>query len=131
MKDLRDLRKLKVIFKKDDTLLDKDFFDYVLKNVYKEDEKNFLIGCRHTLERHYAEAIKWFQLSSCNDSVVMILLLSFKLGDVFLFEEYYQENIKIGKTFKKMGFKPYIQTESREYSVNEELLKELRRLVSY
>jgi len=30
MKDLRDLRKLKVIFKKDDTLLDKDFFDYLI-----------------------------------------------------------------------------------------------------
>lgn len=125
MIDPRDLRKTKVIFKRNEELLSPAFFEN-LEEVAKEKElKNFLRGCKHILEKHYAEAIKWFQLVEDEDATLMVLLCAYKLGDRFLFSEYYREDLT-GSILKNLGIDIYLQKENKVVKVNNEVLKKLK-----
>ncbi|WP_457622438.1 hypothetical protein [Persephonella sp.] len=128
MLEIKDLRRLKIVFKKDGKILDRAFFDRLIENTDDKDLKNFLIGCRHTVERHYTEALKWFLISGCDDSRVLIILLSYKLGDDFLFDEYYEEDLDFGETLKKLGIEVYLQTGEDEYRVDKDLIRELNKI---
>ena len=123
-------RKVKIIFKKDGKELKTEFFDELLKNENLSiDDKWFLRGYKHITERHYAEAIKRFQLSKNVDSIMMILAISFKIADKFLFEEYYKEIQgveKFGELFNKFGIKPFIKIDEKDYQLDLELIKKLK-----
>ncbi len=128
-------RKIKIIFKKDNKELDTQFFENLLeKKDLSFDEKWFVRGCKHITERHYAEAIKRFQLSKNTDSILMILAVSFKLADKFLFDEYYKE-IKIkknyGEMFEKFGIKPFIKFDDKEYKLDLNLIEKLKEALNW
>ncbi len=128
MFSFKDLKKLRIVFKKSGKAVGKDFFDSIIEKAPDKDLRNFLIGCRHTVERHYTEALKWFQISGCEDSKGLIVLLSYKLGDDFLMEQYYSEDIDIGKTLNKLGLELYISIDNKEYKVDGSLLKNLCKI---
>jgi len=126
--DIRELKRLKPIFLnlKNEEVKPEELEKLIEKETDLE-LKNFLRGCKHTTERHYSEAIKWFQLAdNLNDSVLLILFLSLKLGDNYLFNEYFTENLEIGDTFlKKVEFRPYVKFEDKLYPLDMEFIKSL------
>ncbi len=125
MIDPKDLRKTKIIFKRKEEILSPAFFEN-LEEVAKDKKlKNFLRGCKHTLEKHYAEAIKWFQLVEGDDATLMVLLCAYKLGDSFLFSEYYREDLS-GSILNNLGIEIYLQKDKELIKVNNELLKKLK-----
>ncbi len=121
----KELRKTKIMCKKNEEVLTPTFFENLEKTAEDKNLKNFFRGCKHILERHFAEAIKWFQLVDDDDAILMILLCAYKLGDKFLFSEYYRENFE-GSIFKNLGIDIYLQKENRIVKVNNEVLKKLK-----
>ncbi len=103
MVDIKELRKAKIIFEISGKKASIETFEQLEEKSKNIEEKYFFRGCKHTLEKHFSEAIKWFQLVNDRDAIFMILLNAFKLGDLFLFSEYYSEDIKSGKKKKKFG----------------------------
>ncbi len=127
-------RKTKIIFKEGENEVKTDFFEELLKDENLSlEEKWFLRGCKHITERHYTEAIKRFQLSKNVDSVVMILSISFKIADRFMFDEYFNqaEDFKeFGKMFKRFGIKPYLDTGTELKEITPELIKKLKEALN-
>jgi len=110
--EIRELKKIKPIFlDKNQHEITPSYLDELIEKEKNTAKKNFLRGCKHTTERHYTEAIKWFQLADeYNDSVLLILFLSLKLDDTFLFNEYFTENLECGDIFsKEVEFKPFVK----------------------
>ncbi|WP_457623202.1 hypothetical protein [Persephonella sp.] len=128
MDDLKNVRKLKVIIKKDGKELDTEYINKVINETDNVEIRNFLIGCRHTIERHYTEGIKWFQLSNFGDSVLMILILSYKIGDSFMFNEYYTDDLKGGDLLNKLGFEVFVRFGDREFKLDKYLIDSIFRL---
>ncbi|HHG74392.1 MAG TPA: hypothetical protein ENK22_05045 [Persephonella sp.] len=91
MVDPSKLKKLQILLKKEGKVLSADEIENISEKLKEENLKNFAIGLKHITERHFTEAIKWFQLSDCKDAPLIIALLSLKVGDTFLFEEYINE----------------------------------------
>jgi hypothetical protein len=133
MKELN-FRKIKIVFKKDKNELKTEFFERLLQ---KEDltlnEKWFLRGCKHITERHYTESIKRFQLSKNLDSVFMILAVSFKIADKFMFGEY-MKNIdntqKFGEMLNKFGIEVFIKIDEKEYKLTPELIEKMEKALN-
>ncbi len=126
-------RKVKILFKKGEEQLDTDFFENLLKNYELTlDEKWFLRGCKHITERHYTEAIKRFQLAKIPDSTLMILAVSFKIADKFLFNEYLNElkSENLGEIFKKFKFETFVQIEGEEYKLNLDLIELFKKALN-
>jgi hypothetical protein len=126
--EIKDLKKIKIQFIKEDgqeiTLEEINQLIEKEKNITK---KNFLRGCKHILEKHYPEAIKWFQLAEdFDDSILLILFLSFKLNDQYLLHEYFTENLEQYDIFKNIGFKPYIKYKEKTLPLNIEVIKTLK-----
>jgi phosphoglycolate phosphatase-like HAD superfamily hydrolase len=126
MIDVKLLRKTQIILKKDKKELTPIFFEEKEKNAENTEKKYFYRGCKHTLEKHYTEAIKWFQLVNDKDAVVMILLNAYKLGDRFLFDEYYSLAGE-GSFFEGENIKPFLKKENVLIPVDIKLLKELKK----
>ncbi len=129
MVDVRKLRKTYIIFKEENRQLNADFFEGKEKQSEDIQEKYFLRGCKHTVEKHYSEAIKWFQLVDDNDSTIMILLNAYKLGDFFLFSQYYTEELDKGNMFKRLGIQVFLKEGEREKTVSKSVLKEMYTLL--
>ncbi len=127
-------RKVKIFFKKDNREIKTEFFDDLLKNENLNlDEKWFLRGCKHITERHYTEAIKRFQLSKNLDSIVMILAVSFKIADKFMFDEYLNQIHKqkdYGKMFEKFGIKPFIKIDGKDFSLDLKTIEKLKKALN-
>jgi hypothetical protein len=122
------LKKLKPIFlNSENKEVDIKFIDKLIEKENNIIKKNFLRGCKHILEKHYTEAIKWFQLADeFNDSILLILFLSLKLGDVFLFKEYFTENLEVGDIFfKEIDIKPFIEYENELNVLDMNFIKNL------
>ncbi len=126
MIDIKRLRKAHILLKKEGKLLTPDYFEYLEKNTEDKDLMYFYRGCKHTLERHFTEAIKWFQLIDDEDAVLMILLNAYKIGDSFLFSEYFKEDLK-GNILKKTGLQVFLKIDNKEYPVDMHLIKELKK----
>lgn len=106
----KDLKKIKIIFKHKGKEINKDYFEILINNTKDKNEINFFRGCKHILEKHYTEAIKWFQLTdNYQEAVLLILILSIKLGDSFLFDEYYSEDIRNFPIFEKYDIYPFVK----------------------
>ena len=76
----KELRKIKLFFKSKDNFLNIADFEKLIDRSKNLDEKNFFRGCKHILEKHYTEAIKWFQLSDdFNESILLILFCSLNI----------------------------------------------------
>ena len=121
----KDLRKIKIIFKRNEENLSPAFFENLEEIAKEKDLKNFLRGCKHVLEKHYAEAIKWFQLVEDDDANLMILLCAYKLGDSFLFSEYYKEDLS-GNILESIGLEVFLQKCNETIKISNELLKKLK-----
>lgn len=94
---------------------------WVDENSVKQADENFLKGIKHIKERHYTEAIKWFQLSECPESPLIIAALAFKVGDEFLFEEYIDEPF-----VKKCGGNIYLVYDDNKIPLTKENLLKLK-----
>ncbi|WP_457625561.1 hypothetical protein [Persephonella sp.] len=127
MVDPSKLKKLKIVLEKDDDLLSIEKIEELIKREKEESLKNFFIGLKHIIERHYTEAIKWFQLSDCRDSTALIALLAFKVGDMFLYEEYSQETAE-EDCLKKQNISVYLTVDSRKIPFS---IKEIKKLPEY
>ncbi len=126
MFNIKDLKKLKIIFKSKGKELNKDYFENLINVIKDKNEINFFRGCKHILEKHYTEAIKWFQLTDdYPESVLLILILSIKLGDNFLFNEYYSEDIKSFSILEKYDIHPFIKN-GDEKLLNIDVIKNLK-----
>ncbi len=128
-------RRIKILLKKEGNLLDKDYFEKLLEEDIQIDDKWFLKGCRHITERHYTEAIKYFQLSSHIDAKFMALVSAFKVADKFLFEEYLSiidnlDKTKFSELFNRYGIEPYLSIENQELHLNLETINLLKQIFS-
>ncbi|MBK3331987.1 hypothetical protein GWK41_02760 [Persephonella atlantica] len=85
------LKKLKIFLQKNGKILKTADIQQIIDQTEDTDLKNFFIALKHITERHYTEAVKWLQLSQCKDANMIISLLSLKVGDFFLYEEYLKE----------------------------------------
>ncbi len=123
---IKKLKKIKPIFlNSKGEKIEVEDLDKLIEKEKDLNKKNFLRGCKHTLEKHYTEAIKWFQLSDTfNDSILLILFLSLKLGDFFLFKEYFTENLEVEDIFsKEFDIKPFIEYENTIRPLDLEFIK--------
>ncbi len=89
--DYLGLRKSQILLLKEEKALKSSDFENLLKKTKITDEKWFFRGCRHMVERHYTEALKNLQLSNTKDAVFLCTLISLKLADSFLLENYLEE----------------------------------------
>ncbi len=124
----RELKSLKLIFKNLETgnLISISDLDNLIKATNDTDIKNFLRGCKHILERHYTEAIKWFQLAdSFDESILLILFSSLKIKDSFLYEEYKTDKLGNFKIFKFYNFYPFIVIDNKEIALDLQMLNRL------
>ncbi len=128
MIDIRGLRKTHILLKKDNKELSPEYFEEKEEEAQEKDLKYFYRGCKHTLEKHFTEAIKWFQLVDDDDAVLMILLNAYKVGDSFLFNEYFKENLE-GSIFNKTKIKPFLKIENKEIPVSIDLIKTLKQFL--
>ncbi len=127
--EYRKLRKSKIVFidRKGREIPVEEINEFLEKTT-DSTELWFFRGCKHTLEKHYTEAIKNFQLSDTKDSLLMIVLSAFKLVDNFLMKEYTEELKKHKgnyKIFNKYGFYPALKVENKTYRIKEEEIEEL------
>jgi hypothetical protein len=109
MMEIKDFRKLKISFlKEDNSFLKEKEVEEILKNTQDMKEKWFLRGVIHILENHFSEAIKRFQLVNCKEAVLLILACSYKTKDDFIFNEYRSKILEIQDCgfFKKYSIKP-------------------------
>jgi len=127
MVDTRELRKAKIVFKISGKRVSVETFEKMEENSENIEEKYFFRGCKHTLEKHFSEAIKWFQLVQDHDATFMILLNAFKLGDSFLFSEYYKEDIKRGNLLKKTGLSVFLEIKGKMEPLSTDLIEKLKR----
>ncbi|PMP77263.1 MAG: hypothetical protein C0178_03155 [Sulfurihydrogenibium sp.] len=121
MMKIQDFRKLKIGFIKDDgSFLKEEDLEKQLNLVQDPKEKWFLRGLIHTLENHFSEAIKRFQLVDCKEAVILILACSYKTRDEFVFNEY-KEKLSTDdcKLFSKYGIKPVFLYEGNVLDLNE------------
>lgn len=89
MMEIKDFRKLKIGFlKEDNSFLKEEEIEKILEKTDDMQEKWFLRGVVHILENHFSEAIKRFQLVNCKEAVLLILACSYKTKDDFIFNEY-------------------------------------------
>lgn len=91
MVDPSKLKRLQILLKKEGRTLSPEEIEKISEKLKEESLKNFATGLKHITERHFTEAIKWFQLSDCKETPLIIALLSLKVGDTFLFGEYMNE----------------------------------------
>jgi len=126
----KELKALKLVFKdlkNGNDLTTKDV-ELLIKNSEEEEIKNFFRGCKHILEKHYTEAIKWFQLAdSFDESILLILFCSIKLKDNFLFDEYSSDNLNNFPIFNKYNFYPFVRIGKEDKELDINLIKELER----
>ena len=127
MVDTRELRKAKIVFEISGKRVSVETFEKMEENSENIEEKYFFRGCKHTLEKHFSEAIKWFQLVQDHDATFMILLNAFKLGDSFLFSEYYKEDIKRGNLLKKTGLSVFLEIKGKMEPLSMDLIEKLKR----
>jgi len=127
MVDTRELRKAKIVFEISGKRVSVETFEKMEENSENIEEKYFFRGCKHTLEKHFSEAIKWFQLVQDHDATFMILLNAFKLGDSFLFSEYYKEDIKRGNLLKKTGLSVFLEIKGKMEPLSTDLIEKLKR----
>ncbi len=90
----------------------------------EESLKNFLTGLKHITEKHFTEAIKWFQLSDCKDVPLIIALLSLKVGDTFLYEEYINEPYE-NECLKRLEIDIYCKLSDKEILLTKNNLKQI------
>ncbi len=119
------VRKTKIVIEKNGKSLTLEELEK-LENTEERSLKNFYRGCKHTLEKHFSEAIKWFQLVEDEDAEIMILINAYRIGDRFLFEEYYRENLK-GEIFEREKIDIFLQIEDKKIKVNNNLLQKLKK----
>jgi len=125
MVDPRYLKKLKILILENGLPVSPERLEKLASKTANTSEKNFLTGLKHITEKHYAEAIKWLQLSECRDSPLIIALLAFKLADEFLFDEYINEKFS-EDCLRKLGFKIRIEVEGERLDLSHENLKTLK-----
>ncbi len=126
----KELKVLKLVFKalRNGNDLTTEDIELLIKNCEENEIKNFFRGCKHILERHYTEAVKWFQLAdSFNESILLILFCSIKLKDNFLFDEYKNDNLNNFPIFDKYNFYPFIRIDNKDERLDINLLKELEK----
>ncbi|NPA52762.1 MAG: hypothetical protein GXO22_07690 [Aquificae bacterium] len=87
----KDLRKSHIIFIRDDKQLKNIDFEQFIKTTKTKKETWFFRGCKHITEKHYTEALKNLQLSDTKDALLLSTLVSFKLADRYLLENYLEE----------------------------------------
>ncbi len=125
----KELKSLKLVFKNLDTgdFISISDLDSLIKTTDKTDIKNFFRGCKHILERHYTEAIKWFQLAdSFDESILLILFSSLKVKDSFLYEEYQTDKLVDFKLFKVYNFYPFVVIDNKEIALDLQTLNRLK-----
>ncbi|RUM59886.1 MAG: hypothetical protein DSY53_01775 [Persephonella sp.] len=125
-----ELKILKLVFKDLKNGNDLTFKDieFLIKNCKEYELKNFFRGCKHILERHYTEAIKWLQLAdNFDESILLILFCSIKLKDNFLFDEYKSNNLKNFPVFDRYNFYPFVRIKDKDRKLSVKLLKELEK----
>ncbi len=125
----KELKSLKLVFKNLNTgnFISISDLDSLIKNTDNTDIKNFFRGCKHILERHYTEAIKWFQLAdSFDESILLILFSSLKVKDNFLYEEYKTDKIGDFKLFKLYNFYPFVVINNKEIALDLQTLNRLK-----
>ena len=128
--DVITLRKSKIeLIDSNNNSLKSSFFENLLnQSNIPIDEKWFIRGCKHVVERHYTEAIKRFQLSKSTDAKLMILACTFKIADKFLFEEYFTEDLNNFIYFPKYQFKPYFVINNEKHEITPKFIKKLKDL---
>lgn len=108
MMDIKDFRKLKIVFLKEDgSYLSLEEVERLIENSQDLQKKWFLRGIKHILENHYTEAIKRFQLVDDGDARLLILSCAYKIQDRYIFDEYKNSFAENGKLLKILGIKPY------------------------
>ncbi|SNZ07760.1 hypothetical protein SAMN06265182_1005 [Persephonella hydrogeniphila] len=122
------LKKLKIVLEKNNTSLKAEEIEEILQHEKNEDLKNFLTGLKHISERHYTEAIKWLQLSNCKDASALIALLAFKVGDMFLYEEYANEKVE-KDCIKQLNISIYLSTDTKKIPFSIENIKKLPEII--
>jgi len=125
----KELKSLKLVFKNLDTgdFISISDLDSLIKATDNTDIKNFFRGCKHILERHYTEAIKWFQLAdSFDESILLILFSSLKVKDSFLYEEYQTDKLGDFKLFKVYNFYPFVVIDNKEIALDLQTLNRLK-----
>ncbi|MEJ5173546.1 MAG: hypothetical protein WHT47_07510 [Hydrogenothermaceae bacterium] len=122
---VRDFRKLKVVFiKEDGEKLSLKEAENLLNSVSDVKDKWFLRGVKHILENHYTEAIKRFQLVDDSDSNLMILACAYKIQDKYIFDSYKSKSLSGGTLFSKFRFYPYFMYEDNLKDIIKFLKKE-------
>ena len=125
----RELKSLKIVFKNPNNgkILSVSDFEELIKTSDNTSLKNFFRGCKHIVERHYTEAIKWFQLAdSFEESILLILFCSIKVKDSFLYSEYEKENFKEFTIFQSYNFYPFVVNGGTEQRLDLKKLKQLK-----
>ena len=126
----RELKSLKITFKNlvNGNSLTVSVFENLIEKSKDYHLKNFFRGCKHILERHYTEAIKWFQLAdNFEESILLILFCSLKVKDSFLFNEYGTDNLGKFKIFQSYSFYPFITDDRLEHKLDLEKIKHLKK----
>ncbi|WP_457640249.1 hypothetical protein [Persephonella sp.] len=129
MIDPKKLRGIKVILERNGKQLSEEEIERLLESAESLSEKNFITGLKHIAERHYTEAIKWLQLSDCKDAPMIVAVLSFKLGDLFLYEEYASQASQID-CLAKFRLSLFLQTEKGFFPVSPSTVKNLFSVIS-
>lgn len=125
MIEIKDFRKLKIVFKKEDgSFLTIEDVDKLINSTIDWRSIWFLRGIKHILENHYTEAIKRFQLVDSPDADLLILMCSYKLQDSFILNEYKDKKTEGGEFFKYLKVSPYFYYEG-EIVKKSQLLKML------
>lgn len=115
---IKDFRKLKVIFLKDNgEILTIEDVEKFLEDGNTKD-RWFLRGVKHIIENHYTEAIKRFQLVDDPDANLLVLACAYKLQDMYIYNEYKGKQITDGKFFNKYGIRPAFYYENKIYNLS-------------
>lgn len=120
MMEIKDFRKLKIAFLKEDgSFLSVEEVDRLLEITHEPEEKWFLRGVKHILENHYTEAIKRFQLVDDGDARLLILSCAYKIQDRYIFEEYRNSLSGEGKLLRQFGIKPVFVYEGETTGIDD------------
>jgi len=128
MVDTSKLKRLKIILKKEGKTLSHYDVEKLSQAIKEIGLKNFVTGLKHITENHFTEAVKWFQLSDCRDAPLIIALLSLKVGDTFMFEEYKNEKSE-KDCLNKLGVDVYCRLSDKEILLTKENLNKIADLL--
>ena len=122
------LKKIKFEILRNGERISTENIEKLITSTKDDDLKNFLTGMKHLMEKHYSEAIKWFQLSNCKDSPLLIAILSFKLADQFLYEEYRNLTAEFD-CLKKYSLKVYLRFDEKIIFVSPSVVSKISEII--